>query len=89
MKKIIIAIDGPAAAGKSTVAKLVAKKLGYDYLDTGAMYRCCTLKVLNNGVSVDDEDAIKELLKDPIIERTYTQTVLDVIKEDMGSSNIL
>ena len=68
MKKIIIAIDGPAAAGKSTVAKLVAKRLGYDYLDTGAMYRCCTLKVLNSGVSVDDEEAIKELLKDTKME---------------------
>ena len=39
MKKVIVAIDGPAAAGKSTVAKAVAKKLGYTYIDTGAMYR--------------------------------------------------
>ncbi|MDD4065696.1 MAG: (d)CMP kinase, partial [Bacilli bacterium] len=40
MKKLIVAIDGPAAAGKSSVAKLLAKKLGFLYVDTGAMYRC-------------------------------------------------
>ena len=43
MKKISIAIDGPAAAGKSTIAKLVARNLNYTYIDTGAMYRCVAL----------------------------------------------
>ncbi|MEK7670519.1 MAG: (d)CMP kinase, partial [Bacteroidota bacterium] len=46
MKKIVIAIDGPAGAGKSSTAKLVAQKLGYTHIDTGAMYRAITLKVL-------------------------------------------
>ena len=46
-KKISIAIDGPAAAGKSTVAKIVAEKLSYIYIDTGAMYRALTLKAIN------------------------------------------
>ena len=47
-----IAIDGPAAAGKSTIAKLVAKKLGYTYIDTGAMYRAITYKVLQSAIDL-------------------------------------
>ena len=64
---IIIAIDGPAASGKSTTARGVAKKLGYRYIDTGAMYRAITLKVLNQGVNPHDVDAITELLKDTVV----------------------
>ena len=54
---MIIAIDGPSGAGKSTVAKAVAKKLGFACLDTGAMYRCVAWKALDEGASLDDEDA--------------------------------
>ena len=54
MKKEIIAIDGPAASGKSTVAKIVAKKLGYKYIDSGAMYRCVALYVLENKIELED-----------------------------------
>ena len=50
MKRIAVAIDGPAAAGKSTIAKLVAKELGFTYIDTGAMYRCVTWFAINRGV---------------------------------------
>lgn len=53
-----IAIDGPASAGKSTIAKLVATKLGYVYCDTGAMYRTVTLMALRAGIDVHDADAI-------------------------------
>ena len=57
MKKISIAIDGPAAAGKSTIAKSIAKILGYTYIDTGAMYRAFTYYVLKNGIDPKDEQA--------------------------------
>ena len=52
-----IAIDGPAGAGKSTIAKLLAKKLNFEYIDTGAMYRAITLKGLRLGINLEDEDA--------------------------------
>lgn len=55
MKKIAIAIDGPAAAGKSTIAKRVANNLGYTYIDTGAMYRCVAYYALVKGVDFHDE----------------------------------
>jgi len=58
MKKII-AVDGPAGAGKSTVSKIVAARLGYTYIDTGSMYRAVALKVLLTGKNVDD--AIKDV----------------------------
>lgn len=52
-----IAIDGPAGAGKSTIAQLVAKELGYIYIDTGAMYRAVTLKAMELGIDLEDEEA--------------------------------
>nr|WP_217183968.1 (d)CMP kinase [Caldithrix abyssi] len=57
-QKIRIAIDGPAASGKSTTARLLAQKLGYLYIDTGAMYRAATLSVLRAGIDVHDEQAV-------------------------------
>jgi cytidylate kinase len=61
--QIIIAIDGPAASGKSTTARSVAKKLGYRYIDTGAMYRAITVKVLDTGIDPRDTNAITDLIK--------------------------
>ena len=58
MKKTI-AIDGPAGAGKSTIAKLAAEKLGYIYIDTGAMYRAVTWKVLDTGVEPTDDNIVR------------------------------
>jgi len=60
---MIIAIDCPAATGKSTSAKLVAQKLGFTYLDTGAMYRCVTLLTLRNNVKINSNDHLDSLLK--------------------------
>lgn len=55
MKYVQVAIDGPAGAGKSTIAKLVAKGLHYTYIDTGAMYRAVTLKAIENNIDLEDE----------------------------------
>ena len=59
MKKSVVAIDGPAGAGKSTIAQMVAKKLGYMYIDTGAMYRAVAWKVLQSGQPVTDALILK------------------------------
>ncbi|MCL0329364.1 (d)CMP kinase [Apilactobacillus xinyiensis] len=63
MKKLRIAIDGPASAGKSTVAKLVAKKFSYIYCDTGAMYRSTTLKAMRLGIDLHNESKIVKMLE--------------------------
>ena len=59
--KISIAIDGPAGAGKSTIAKKVAGTLGFTYIDTGAMYRTMAYYCLREGISPDDEDAVSSV----------------------------
>ena len=76
---INIAIDGPAGAGKSTVAKAVAKELGIIYLDTGAMYRATAYTAIKNGIDVSDEVGVGEMLK------TLT---MDVVYED-GAQQII
>lgn len=68
MKKIVIAIDGPAASGKSTTAKLVAKRLNYMHIDTGAMYRALTHKVLKEGINPEDERAVVKAVKNCKVE---------------------
>jgi CMP/dCMP kinase len=74
-KKISIAIDGPAAAGKSTVAKLVAENLSYIYIDTGAMYRALTLKALTKDVNLENAMELYTLL---------TQTQIQMVPEKGG-----
>ncbi|CAD5899852.1 MULTISPECIES: (d)CMP kinase [Carnobacterium] len=66
-KRLRIAIDGPASAGKSTVAKILAKDLGYIYCDTGAMYRALTYMAMENNISIDDEAGLVQLLQDMTI----------------------
>ncbi len=70
MKKLVIAIDGPAGSGKSSTARLVAEALRYRYLDTGAMYRAVALKMLEQGVDLQDSKAIEEALRDSQIDQT-------------------
>ncbi|SDG55165.1 cytidylate kinase [Selenomonas sp. WCT3] len=70
MKKLVVAIDGPAGAGKSTVAQLAAKKLGYTYIDTGAMYRAVAWKTLQQGKEITDE-LILEVVKDVDVNLQY------------------
>ena len=67
-KNPIIAIDGPAGAGKSTVTKAFAKKLGFIYLDTGAMYRAVTWLIISNSIDPNDQAKIKNILKDSKLE---------------------
>ena len=73
----VIAIDGPAGAGKSTIAKLLAKRLRYQYLDTGAMYRAVALAVKEAGISTEDEGAIAALLPTLSIELDEERVILN------------
>lgn len=76
---MIIAIDGPAASGKSTTAKEVAKRLGIFYLDTGAMYRAVTLAVLQQGTDIKDPDAVDGLLGSMAVDLTDSNGNLKVL----------
>ena len=67
-KSIQIALDGPAAAGKSTIAKIVAEQLGYIYIDTGAMYRAITLKAITSGIDLADSQQAGRLLEETQID---------------------
>ncbi|NES20738.1 MAG: bifunctional pantoate--beta-alanine ligase/(d)CMP kinase [Symploca sp. SIO3E6] len=73
-RKPIVAIDGPAGAGKSTVTRLIAKALGLMYLDTGAMYRSITWRVMQAGIELEDEPAIAELVSQSQISLTTDDT---------------
>ena len=72
MKKIVVAIDGPAGAGKSTVAQMAAKELGFTYIDTGAMYRAVAWKSLQQGKTVTDA-LINDVVKDIDIVLDYKE----------------
>jgi cytidylate kinase len=65
---MIVAIDGPAGTGKGTIASLISKRLGFTYIDTGAMYRCIALKMLNNNIQLNDMEKIQKLLDETKIE---------------------
>ena len=62
-KGLIIAMDGPAGVGKSTIGGLLAKALGYQFINTGEMYRALTWRALEDGVDLDDQDAVTALAK--------------------------
>lgn len=86
MKKLVVAIDGPAGAGKSTVAQLAAKELGYTYIDTGAMYRAVAWKVLQQGSEVTDEK-ILAVVSDIDVDLSYEngKTTVRVDGQDVTS----
>jgi len=84
-KGLIIAIDGPAGSGKSTSAKLIAKKLGYLYIDTGAMYRAITYLALENE-ALKDESRILELARKSKIELNYNDGKLVILLNDRDIS---
>jgi cytidylate kinase len=76
---LIIAIDGPSAAGKSTLAKRIAKDLGFTYLDTGGMYRALALKVLREGIDIGNDEALAELIGRTDINLVTTDGKLNVL----------
>ncbi len=96
--KINIAIDGPSAAGKSTIADLVAKKLGYTHLDTGAMYRAVAYSALNKNIPFEDEEKIVEMIHEMDLDMLPDGRVIldkedisEKIRENeisMGASNV-
>ena len=83
---MIVAIDGPAATGKSTSAKKVSRELGFTHLDTGAMYRCVTLSVLRNQIILDNENALSQLLNelDIRLEKLDDELVVYLNGEDVS-----
>ena len=78
-----IAIDGPAGAGKSTMAKILAKRLGIDYVDTGAMYRAIAVKLIRTGTDYHDGEALAELLSSTDVDYYGGRVYLD--GEDVSS----
>ena len=90
MKNLVIAVDGPAGAGKSTIAKIVADKLNINYIDTGAMYRAITYKVLTNNIDINDENAIVEVAKNSDIDFKDNNIYLDgkILKEEIRTPQV-
>ncbi len=74
---MIIAVDGPAGAGKSTIAKIIADKLNINYIDTGAMYRAITYKCLINDIDITNEEAVSNLAKETDIDFKDNNIYLD------------
>lgn len=86
---MIIAIDGPSAAGKSTLAKRLAAELGFTYLDTGAMYRALALKVLREGIDIDNDGMLTELIGRTEIDLLDTEGKLHVVLDGEDVSELI
>src|SRR6476620_4706172 len=97
-KKLSIAIDGPAAAGKSTVAKIIAEHYSYIYIDTGAMYRALTYKALQEKIDLNDEEKVASVLSKLNIELHPTvdgqivmvndEDVTEIIRSNEVTNNV-
>ena len=87
MKYVSVAVDGPAGSGKSTITKMVAEKLGFNYVDTGAMYRALTYNFLSNDLKELEENKIKELLKELDFRVEYVGGVQYVYVNDVEVSD--
>lgn len=77
MRQPIIAIDGPSGAGKGTVARAVADARGYQYVDTGAMYRAVGWKAVQTGVALDDEESLRRLAETSAIDASAARVAID------------
>lgn len=89
MRHFSIAIDGPAGAGKSTIAKMLAKKLGFIYVDTGAMYRAMALHFLRNGIAADDNKKIEDACQDVDVTIEYKNGEQIVILNDENVNGLI
>ncbi|MGM7721897.1 (d)CMP kinase [uncultured Metabacillus sp.] len=97
-QKLSIAIDGPAAAGKSTVAKIIAEHYSYIYIDTGAMYRALTYKALKENIDLNDEEMVADILASISIELQPSENgqivlvnqedVTDIIRTNEVTNNV-
>jgi cytidylate kinase len=90
MNNLVIAVDGPAGAGKSTIAKIVAEKLNINYIDTGAMYRAITYKCLENKIDVNNEEEVKKVAKNTDIDFKDNNIYLDgkIINEEIRTMEV-
>lgn len=90
MSRITIAIDGPAGAGKSTISKEIAKKLNIQYIDTGAMYRALTLKVIRANIELNDASKIVNILKKTSIKFINNHIYLDgdIVDEEIRTNEV-
>lgn len=84
-----VAVDGPAGAGKSTIAKLVAKKKGYIYVDTGAMYRGLAIHFLKKEIDSDDREGIKKACKDADVSIAYENGIQQIYLNGENITNLL
>lgn len=84
-----VAIDGPAGAGKSTIAKMLSKEMGYIYVDTGAMYRAMAVYFSQNGIDPDNEEMINEAVKNVDIVIEYKDGAQQVILNGVNVTSLL
>lgn len=90
MNTILIAVDGPAGAGKSTISKRVAKELGITYIDTGALYRALTLKILNSNIENDNIEEIVKMINKTDISFKDDHILLDgkIVDDDIRENKV-
>lgn len=90
MKNLVIAVDGPAGAGKSTIAKLIAEKLNINYIDTGAMYRAITYKCLQNNIDINNEEEVIKIAKDGEIDFKDNNIYLngEILKDEIRTMEV-
>ena len=90
MKNLVIAVDGPAGAGKSTIAKLIAEKLNINYIDTGAMYRAITYKCLQNNIDINNGEEVIKIAKDCEIDFKDNNIYLngEILKDEIRTMEV-